>query len=639
MDVLYRQTILCLVLFGFSAMTVSGQADTLLQIPVVEISAEGIRSQSPGSQLKQWTATEIAALPVSDLSELLQKEGVYIKSYGLGSLATSSIRGGSAGHTLVLWNGLPVQSPMLGQLDLSLLPLGSFSSVSLQRGGGSTAWGSGAVGGVVNLENGLLFEETLEFSSETLLGDFGRLRQATSLNLGTKNYFSKTYFEYREARNDFTYLIAENLPERRQINAELSQRIFSQDFGWKISDKDQVSVHIWHQNSFREIPPTNVQAKSSAEQKDQATRAMIRYKRESIRFQLNMKAAFYDESILFIDPLIGLEAPSGFKTYLAEATGQYALNDRNEIFLGNTQTITHAKADGYQEAAEEYRWSVFGMWRYNAKELTLQASIRQEVFDGKVVSPAPSIGAEYRPLKNWVVKGKISKNFRLPTLNDRFWSPGGNSDLKAEIGWSQEATIENMFWLNESTFQWSVTGFNRKLDNWIMWSPTENSGIWSASNLATVWSRGLELRGTAAFKLASLRFAVDGGYDKILSTNEGNSDVPGMGLGDQLLYTPAQQAFAGISASWKGISITYRHTLTGQARGVNESIPEFHTADVRFLYEGQAKQSDSALNASFFFDIMNLYNVDYFVIDRRPMPGINFQAGIRISYHHSKTNQ
>ena len=627
-----RHALLLWVIVSLSAMTAKGQVDTLLQIPVVEISAEGIRSQSPGSQVKRWTANEIAAMPVSDLSELLQQEGVYIKSYGLGSLATSSIRGGAAGHTLVLWNGLPVQSPMLGQLDLSLLPLGSFNSVRLQRGGGSGAWGSGAIGGVINMENGLSYSNGVGVSSETVLGDFGRLRQATSVYLSSNIFSSKTTFEYREARNDFTYPISPDLPEREQTNAELSQRIFTQDLGWKISDKDQITAHIWHQNSFREIPPTNVQTRSLAEQRDEVTRTMLKYRRESARLKLNVKAAFFDEQILFSDPQIGLVAPSGFQTYLAEASGEFSLNENHGFFIGHTQIITQAQADEYGETAREHRWSAFGMWRYTARDLTLQTELRQEVFDGELISPVPSFGVEYSPIKNWLIKGRVSKNFRLPTLNDRFWVPGGNPDLKAESGWSQEATIENRFQIEKSVIEWSITGFNREIDNWILWSPQGGSGFWSASNLATVWSRGLELRASSRIYISNLELFINGGYDKTLSTNRGNSDVPGMEVGEQLLYTPEQMAFVSFKAEIRGLSISYRHSYTGDARGVNEPIPEFHTGDVRLQYSAEAKQDK--VSASFFFDIMNVYDVDYFVIDRRPMPGINFQAGIRLSYNH-----
>jgi outer membrane receptor protein involved in Fe transport len=108
-----------------------------------------------------------------------------------------------------------------------------------------------------------------------------------------------------------------------------------------------------------------------------------------------------------------------------------------------------------------------------------------------------------------------------------------------------------------------------------------------------------------------------------------------MDVGEQLLYTPEELAFAAFSAKWKGLTLSYRHNYTGAARGTNELIPAFNTADLRLEVEGKADTSPS-VRSSFFFDVMNLYNVDYVVIDRRPMPGINFQAGIRITF--SKPN-
>ena len=634
MNVSLKHVLLLLVIFGLSAMSAMGQADTLLQIPMVEISAKSIRSEDPGSRAKRWTASEINALPVKDLSELLNTEGIYIKSYGPGSLATSSIRGGAAGHTLVLWNGLPIQSPMLGQLDLSLLPLGSFNSVHVTRGGGSGAWGSGAVGGVIELNSGSPSKEVFSFVNQTILGDFGQFRQAIRAKVNSGKLSSRTSFEYREARNDFRYSVSDNLPKREQPNARLRQRLFTQDLSWQFSEQDKISAHIWHQNSFREIPPTNQQERSEANQEDEATRIMLDYSHISDQLKFNTKVAVFDEAILYSDPRMGLEAPTKFRTFLAEASADYSLGESNKFFLGHTQTLTEAEAEEYLGKAEEHRWSVFGMWQGKIRDLRLQVGLRQEVFDGEFVSPLPSIGAEYELLKNWRLKAKVSKNFRLPTLNDRFWVPGGNLDLKAESGWSQEATIENNFDIRKVAIKWSATAYSRKIDNWIMWSPSESLGFWSASNLATVWSRGLELRAGGSFDIARFTINVEGGYDRIRSTNEGQSDVPGMDRGEQLLYTPGQTAFLSVGVNINGLSLSYHHVYTGTVRGSNDRIPEFDTANIRCQYRGKPSGA-SAMTASFFFDINNLYNADYLVLDRRPMPGINFQAGIRITYTHS----
>ena len=47
---------------------------------------------------------------------------IFIKSYGRATLATASFRGTAPSHTQVTWNDMKVNSPMLGQVDFSLIP-------------------------------------------------------------------------------------------------------------------------------------------------------------------------------------------------------------------------------------------------------------------------------------------------------------------------------------------------------------------------------------------------------------------------------------------------------------------------------------------------------------------------------------
>ena len=145
---------LFLILFVFSiSVTAVAQVDTL-ELRELEVSATTIRQTPIGSPNQTWSSETLQQLPARNIAELLTNEtGVFIKNYGAGSLATSSIRGGSASHTLVLWNGLPVQSPMLGQLDLSLLPSNFVENVSVEYGGNTSMWGSGAIGGTIALDN------------------------------------------------------------------------------------------------------------------------------------------------------------------------------------------------------------------------------------------------------------------------------------------------------------------------------------------------------------------------------------------------------------------------------------------------------------------------------------------------------
>ena len=78
-----------------------------------------------GSRRYEADSATLSQYRDGTVAELLQdRTPLYIKSYGPGQLASISIRGTSAQHTAVLWNGLNIMLPTLGQNDFALLPVG-----------------------------------------------------------------------------------------------------------------------------------------------------------------------------------------------------------------------------------------------------------------------------------------------------------------------------------------------------------------------------------------------------------------------------------------------------------------------------------------------------------------------------------
>src|SRR5665213_1406037 len=122
--------------------------DSIKQLPVVEVSSSRLNTFASGNKSETFDSTLLNHYSTGNLADLLANESqVFIKSYGLGSLAMSSFRGAGAEQTAVLWNGFNLQSPMNGLLDLSLVPINFMDEVRLQYGGAGALWGSGAVGG------------------------------------------------------------------------------------------------------------------------------------------------------------------------------------------------------------------------------------------------------------------------------------------------------------------------------------------------------------------------------------------------------------------------------------------------------------------------------------------------------------
>ncbi len=626
---------LCFALLWWNLPVSSGQslADTVLFIPEVEVVAAKIRQQTTGSTTQSWTSEQLEKLPANNLAELLDSEtGTYIKSYGQGSLATSSVRGGSAGHTLVLWNGLPVQSPMLGLLDLALLPVQAVESIDFTRGGNAALWGSGAIGGVLNLDNQADFSQKFNIKTSTQFGSFGQVQQQFKVGLGNKKIQSTTRLSHQQADNDFYYFLADGLPERQQTNARLSQQYLLQDIYWKIDDRHQLAVHFWRQQTDRQIPPTNVQTRSKARQDDLATRLILDFRRTISTGLWQLKTAFFEEHLNYFDDQNLLESRSLFRTYLGEITGQWSWRKRHRFLVGNTHTLTRAWSAGYREnVPEEYKTAFFVSWKYHWKKLNTQVSLRQEIVDGNMVPLVPAFGFDYSILPQFILKGKVSRNYRLPTLNDRFWKPGGNPDLMPESGWSQELTLTQKIKKKNLEAEVSLTAYNRNIDNWILWSIKEGESFWSANNITKVWSRGLEPRLSVAYFFKNIKLQLRGGYDHIRSTNEVVVQNPKMEAGEQLIYTPMHQAFGVFSFEWKTLHVAYRHNYTGATDGINDPLEAFTTGNVRLQYSGAIEK----FKATLFFNINNIWDADYLVVERRPMPGIHFQTGIHLFFNQN----
>lgn len=76
---------------------------------------------------------------------------IFIKSYGRATLATASFRGTAPSHTQVTWNDMKVNSPMLGQVDFSLIPAYFIDDATIYHGASSVGVTGGGLGGAVTL--------------------------------------------------------------------------------------------------------------------------------------------------------------------------------------------------------------------------------------------------------------------------------------------------------------------------------------------------------------------------------------------------------------------------------------------------------------------------------------------------------
>lgn len=174
-------------LFAFLAHTVSlvhAQSDEAHALPAVVVTAARIEQQQvdalPHTTL--LSSQDIRDSLAPDLPSLLQREaGIQLNQLGgPGQPVSMFIRGQSPSHTLVLIDGVPFgQQGFTSAPALESLLLSQIESIEIVRGNASAIYGSGAIGGVIQIftkkGNG---EPQTNVSAET--GSFG----TRSMNVG-----------------------------------------------------------------------------------------------------------------------------------------------------------------------------------------------------------------------------------------------------------------------------------------------------------------------------------------------------------------------------------------------------------------------------------------------------------------------
>lgn len=633
--------ILCLFFYLPCAIVDAQQVITdsvshILQGVVIE--SPRISGFTPGLKTTEFDSLTKATYSQKSLADLLADESpLFIKSYGLGSLATTSLRGGSAYHTAVLWNGISLSSSMNGQLDMSLVPVTAADDIKLQYGGSSALFGSGAVAGTVHLLNNPKFDNGISIGTNVYAGSFSDYRQNVFVEVSKKKFVSSLKVFNATAKNDFTYRTMYSVNDERikQSNAELENRGIISENKFLIGNHQVLSVNAWLQHTDRNIPPTMLQKESKANQIDDALRLMSEWKYEKRKTAAFIRAAWLNEKLVYSDGFSGLDETSKTHQFIAEAETKMTLGKRHFINIGIHNTYSIASNRSFERNPHQNRFALFASYLYTSvnKKLSASASARGELVNQTFVPFTYSAGVNYAIVKWLSARANFSRVYRIPTFNDLYWNPGGNPNLKPEDGYAAEVGLNLVLKNKIFLFKTDVTVFNRNIDNWIMWLP--GVWYWSPQNIMNVWSRGMETNSSLAINIKKWKITLGVLTNYVLSTNQKAKTENDNSVGKQLIYTPMYSGMAKISIEYKGVLLSYRHNYVGYRFTSTDNTQYLTPYDLGSVYLSYNIKLGNA-SAGIFFQANNIWNKQYQTISNRAMPGINFNGGIAL--HFNKPN-
>jgi vitamin B12 transporter len=596
-------------------------------ISLPELEVKGGKTTFVHTLNEQQADTGILRLLTSrSLADLLEQEtGMALRSYGAGGSALLSLRGSSSAQTTISWNGLTLNSPMLGVCDLSLIPSFLAGEVCIQYGGQGSSAGNGAIGGSILIDEAPVDTAGNRIEILGIMGSFGEEQLGISLESSKGKMGVRSRIYGSKAKNNFEY----NRPGGERIaqsHADFTQYGFTHSMYYD-SGPNRLMVNLWHLETARELPPHMLADESLQEQFDQNSKASASWTRTLKQGYFRMRAGVSSDRLRYKDPMVQLDDKSNSLQVQGDAESSWRLSKHTGLGLQGTWNRSSAKTDQYGVQQIQDWYSIAGKFRWNASGISAVAGLRQAWANGKAVPFLPSLECRIELGKGTSLHMEGSRVFRLPTLNDRYWLPGGNPDLLPENGYATSIGMA----VSRSNDHWTIglrgALFASDITNAIVWIPNDQA-IYSAVNMHRIVCSGAELDLRIQWRKNDWQLAIRAQPSltraEVTATEERFSYL----LNRQLMYTPQVMYRLQTAVSYRQISLRVAHRYTGYRYTTEDHAHFLDPFDLTEAHLSWNVPVHKAQVVTLNLSVTNLFNEAYQVVAWRAMPGRAWQIGM-----------
>jgi len=302
--------------FITTALIAQGQqkSDTI-QLRPVEISGgtSSIQSKTYDDSLNKITVS------LTSLSEQLKAyTPVFIKEYSPGGISTLAFRGTSASHTVVLFDGFPVNPAMSGQADFSTMPPFLYDKVQIIGSPASIIYSPEAPGGVVSM-----FTNPIEKNKHGLKiriegGSFGNAGGGIQFHKKFGKFLLRTRAYYHKADNDFPF-VNNTLPDRpmeKRIHAGFEKKGIMQEVFY-LGNKQIIFAKFTATQNHNQLPAMlfQPQVKDNEWFDNTVIRLIAGYTRSHKQHFFSLKTHFSSEDWEYTNRATALLGMNTIKTY------------------------------------------------------------------------------------------------------------------------------------------------------------------------------------------------------------------------------------------------------------------------------------------------------------------------------------
>ncbi len=581
---------------------------------VVSAAAEPEPAASLGSAATVIDAREIIASRATTVLDLLRTvPGLdVVQSGGPGTVASLFLRGTSSTQTLVLVDGVALNSPFFGGTDISTLSLANVERVEVVRGPFSALYGSEAIGGVVRIfTRRVSSEEEVSGRATLAAGNRSAKEALAEVALGSGPVTASAGFRRT--------LVDGDLPNEFFAATNVSGTVSA-----ALSDALRVGLVLRRDEGRTGIPysggnPTPLRATTSRTTTFEAPVFFALSKSASLEASFR----WVNDSPTFSDPDSVFSSSStdarraGARVAFTAAAGSHRLTagaDWERTLVSNESNVGVALDD-----ASTRTFALFGEDRVAllGERLVVTAGVRWDDHSAFGSSVSPRLTVAWRVTPTLKLRAAAGTAFRAPSTGELYYPYSGNAALRPEKSNGYEAGVEKTL---AKGVVLEVSGFWNDIRDLIDYDAT---ATFVNQNIGSARTRGVEM---------ALRTPV--GARSILRASYTYLDAKDLDAGTFLLRRPRHRASATYATSFVSGGA---FSLTGMWVGAR---PDRDAADFTKLVEDASYlRVDTAVtlpplafSLAPFVRVTNLFGRDYAEASGFPAPGRRFLAGLATAF-------
>lgn len=589
---------------------VFGQRDGVIVLDEVILSDAKLLHFSKGTKVRVVNDS-VQEKSGSSLTDLLRyNSNIYFKENGYGMVSSASFRGTNAQQTAVVWNGININSQLTGQTDFNTLIPGNYGDVVVRSGGGSVQYGSGAVGGVILLNDSFRFNDGWKNSLQTSYGSFNTSKLAFNTSLGKEKTSLQIGVNHIASDNDYKYLGT----DLRNENGAYDQLNINANVGFILSDQQILKVYHNTFNGDRDFSGT-LTAPANENYRDLNHRSLIELSSFNERKIARLKVGHLYERYRYFPNNQREEFSFGqANTLLANYDYKYQLNKITLNGIIDFSSIW-AKGTSIENAQRSFVSGTFLFSHELSDKLNYGVNLRQEVVSDYQNPFLFSLNSSYKVAKNYIININGSKNHRVPTFNDLYWSgagASGNLEVLPETSWQVEIgqTIE------VKNIALSLNAYSITTDNLIQWRPN-TQGVWMAMNVQDVSQYGMELGFDWKRKWGNQELVWESEYAYTKSIDNTTKN--------QFLYVPEHMLRSNLAYQYKKLVAFYQFLYNGSVYTTTDNSDSLSSYTVGNIGLDYHWPNISGIKFILGLKVNNLFNKNYQNVAYRPMPNRNFQ--------------